>query len=199
MRLFSRKERNVFSEAAGREKQPARLYNCAMVCIIAATLYCDPVMAGIPAAALAVCMAVGRLRPQHLHLTRTVAYVAAIAVFSKVAEAEQIRNLVPLRAEGTEGIKGFEWLEGVDIYIPAGMLFTEGIVMAWAFLLAFKDRLYRQINRAQKGMIIGAVLTLTGTAWVYGMPDIGIAACVVLIVACAALLPEMLRRIPPEE
>jgi hypothetical protein len=192
MRLFSRKERNVFSEAAGREKQPARLYNCAMGCIIAGTLICDPARAWIPAAALAVCIIVGRLRLQHLYLylSRIFAYIVSIAAFSKAAEAEQIRNAVPLTLGGHEG---------VEVIIPFSAFYVSGLTLAMAFMYAFRGRLYRQINRAQKGMAIGAVLTLIVTTWANGAPDIGIAACVAMITAGAALLPEMLRRLPPEE
>ncbi|HHD8103969.1 TPA: hypothetical protein ACOXWE_004578 [Salmonella enterica] len=190
MSLFNRKERNVFNVAAGREKQPVRLYNCAMGCIIAGTLICDPVKAWIPAAALAISIAVGRLRPHDLYLTRIFAYVVAIGIFGKSAETEQIRNAVPVTGEE---------LDGLTFIIPSFWLIVSGLAVAGAFIYAFKYRLYRQIKRAQKSMVISAVLTLTVNIWVFGAPDITLTACIAMITAYAALLPEMLRRLPPKE
>lgn len=170
---------NVKTQTPAQEKLPARLFNAAMLLLIAGAAFCDPVKAWVPAVMFAVCLAAGHCLPGIKAVIRFLVFLIVLGLFGRSTQVYALFYADPA--------------DGEMFILPAGVIWATGLMLATLVAECLNNRRYRQINRAWKGMLASILLTLTVTVWKSGIPAIGWAATIGIMTGFFMLLPGFLR------
>jgi hypothetical protein len=170
---------NAKTLTPAQEKLPARLFNAAMLLLIAGAAFCDPVTAWVPAVMFAVCLAAGHCWPRIKTVMRFLAFLTVLAWSGRSIQAYALLHADPA--------------DGEVLIFPASVIWATGLMLAMLVAESLQNRRYRQINRAWKGMLASFLLTLTVTVWKSGIPAIDWAATTGIMTGFIMLLPGFLR------
>lgn len=170
---------NVKTLTPAQEKLPARLFNAAMLLMIAGAAFCDPVKAWMPAVMFAVCLAAGICLPRMKAVIRFLVFLTVLAMFGQSTQAYALLHADPA--------------DGEMFILPASVIWATGLMLAMLVAECLHNRRYRQINRAWKVMLASVLLTLTVTVWKNGIPAIGWAATIGIMTGFFMLLPGFLH------